>query len=208
MAWIRLSHVNVRSPLSKICQPCPRYDCHVQWRGLAEFTDNHYDVLGLKPSATQSQIKSAYYQLSKKYHPDVAIGVNNAKDKFTKLSTAYEVLGSPEKRAVYDRSLYSGVHGRATFKPDIEYREFMQRRGSFQRKTSNKKHAHADPSASFVYEEHFKQRYYGGTVKQNWQACRNFDYRRRQNRQGGHILVLWVYLMFTGMLIFGSIKID
>lgn len=203
MAWMRLSHANVKFSSRRICQPCITCNCHVQWRGLAESSVNHYDVLGLKPSASPSQIKSAYYQLSKKYHPDVAVGVDNAKEKFAKLSTAYEVLSSPEKRAVYDRSLHFGGGRHQTLTPDIEYRDFLRRRGTFHERTS--KHAAPPPGAWSDYENYFRQQYYGRTMQQNWQARRNFEHGMRQN-QGSNIAAVWLFFVFTGLFILTETK--
>lgn len=202
MAWMRLSRANVRFSSLRVCQPCITYNCHVQWRGLAESSVSHYDVLGLKPSASSSQIKSAYYQLSKKYHPDVAVGVDNAKEKFAKLSTAYEVLSSPEKRAVYDCSLHSGIGRRTTLTPDIEYRDFLRRRGTFHARTSQ----HAAPGAWSEYENYFRQQYYGRTMHQNWQARRNFEYRVRQNQAGNILAAVWLFFMLTGVFILADTK--
>lgn len=205
MAWIRLTHVNNRFSSVKICKPNIIQIYGVQRRGLVESSVNHYDVLGLKPSASPSQIKSAYYQLSKKYHPDVAVGVNDAKEKFAKLSTAYEVLSSPEKRAVYDRGLHPGVGGHPAFTPDIEYREFLRRRGSFhtrtsnQAATSNRAGAAPGPDAWSSYEQHFRQHFYGRTPQQRWQAQKNFQYRMRQGH-GHPIGVLWSFFMLTTFL--------
>jgi len=203
MAWMRLSYANVRFSSPRVCQPCITYNCHVQWRGLAESSVSHYDVLGLKPSASPSQIKSAYYQLSKKYHPDVAVGVHNAKEKFAKLSTAYEVLSSPEKRAVYDRGLHFGTGRHTTITPDIEYHDFLRRRGNFHARTSQ----HAAPGAYSEYENYFRQQYYGRTMHQNWQARRNFEYRNRMRQnQAGNIAAIWLFFILTGVLILADTR--
>ncbi|RCN38936.1 DnaJ domain protein [Ancylostoma caninum] len=64
---------------------------------------DHYAVLGLKPGATLKEIKSAYYKLSKQYHPDRnRDNKEEAAAKFHQVSLAYEVLGSDEKRRAYD----------------------------------------------------------------------------------------------------------
>lgn len=64
---------------------------------------NHYDVLGVTPKATQSDIKTAYYKLSMKYHPDKNKNSEVAAQKFRDISTAYEVLGNFKLRRLYDR---------------------------------------------------------------------------------------------------------
>lgn len=66
--------------------------------------DTHYDILKIKTGATQNEIKSAYYELSKKYHPDVNQTVD-AQDKFRKIREAYETLGSHDTRRNYDRMM-------------------------------------------------------------------------------------------------------
>ncbi|VDD91265.1 unnamed protein product [Enterobius vermicularis] len=63
---------------------------------------DYYEILGLKKGASAKEIKKAYYQLAKKYHPDV----NKEKDanvKFQEVSEAYEVLSDDTKRAQYDQ---------------------------------------------------------------------------------------------------------
>ena len=62
-----------------------------------------YDVLGIKKSATDKEIKSAYRKLAKKYHPDANPGDKRAEEKFKELSEAYDILKDPEKRKLYDR---------------------------------------------------------------------------------------------------------
>ncbi|XP_051240490.1 dnaJ homolog subfamily A member 3, mitochondrial isoform X2 [Dicentrarchus labrax] len=61
-----------------------------------------YGVLGVSRSASQKDIKKAYYQLAKKYHPDTNPDDPGAKEKFAKLAEAYEVLSDEVKRKQYD----------------------------------------------------------------------------------------------------------
>ncbi|KAJ2801512.1 mdj1 protein precursor [Coemansia guatemalensis] len=65
-------------------------------------SQDFYDVLGVKKDASQSEIKKAYYQLAKKYHPD-ANKAADAKDKFVKIQEAYDTLSDENKRRSYDQ---------------------------------------------------------------------------------------------------------
>ncbi|VVC34427.1 Hypothetical protein CINCED_3A001437 [Cinara cedri] len=61
-----------------------------------------YSILGVPKNASQKEIKKAYYQLAKKFHPDTNKGDPNANKKFQEVSEAYEVLGDEKKRNAYD----------------------------------------------------------------------------------------------------------
>ena len=65
----------------------------------------YYDFLGLPPQATPDQIQQRYRELARKYHPDVAQDIVQAQKMFMQLTTAYETLRDPKRRAEYDRSL-------------------------------------------------------------------------------------------------------
>ncbi len=63
---------------------------------------NLYDILGVSKSATETDIKSAYRKLARKYHPDLNKDDKNAAEKFKEISCAYDILGDKEKRKKYD----------------------------------------------------------------------------------------------------------
>ena len=66
-----------------------------------EFKD-YYGILGVEPSAGESEIKTAYRRLARKYHPDVSKEAG-AEDRFKAVNEAYEALRDPQKRAAYDQ---------------------------------------------------------------------------------------------------------
>ncbi|KJE89030.1 DnaJ protein [Capsaspora owczarzaki ATCC 30864] len=61
-----------------------------------------YATLGVSKTATVSEIKKAYYQLAKKYHPDTNKTDKDAAKKFSEISEAYETLSDETKRQRYD----------------------------------------------------------------------------------------------------------
>ncbi|XP_050432243.1 protein tumorous imaginal discs, mitochondrial isoform X2 [Adelges cooleyi] len=61
-----------------------------------------YNILGIAKNASQKDIKKAYYQLAKKFHPDTNKGDPSASKKFQEVSEAYEVLGDESRRKEYD----------------------------------------------------------------------------------------------------------
>lgn len=62
-----------------------------------------YKILNVKKSATTNEIKKAYRKLAKELHPDKNKNDPNASQKFSDLSSAYEVLSDEDKRKLYDR---------------------------------------------------------------------------------------------------------
>ena len=59
---------------------------------------DYYEVLGLKKGATDAEIKKAYRQMAKKYHPDLNPDDPEAEAKFKEVNEANDVLSDPEKR--------------------------------------------------------------------------------------------------------------
>jgi len=66
---------------------------------------DYYKVLGIKRSASKSEIKSAYRKLARLRHPDVNGGSENAAREFALLSRAYRVLIDPQERTYHDQQL-------------------------------------------------------------------------------------------------------
>jgi len=64
-----------------------------------------YDILGISPSASEKDIKNAYKQLAKRYHPDTNHGNPEAEEKFKLIKNAYEILGDANKRSIYDKAI-------------------------------------------------------------------------------------------------------
>ena len=66
---------------------------------------DYYRLLGVKATASQAEIKSAYRKLARKYHPDVNHDSTSAAEQFALISKAYTILNDPQERAYYDDQL-------------------------------------------------------------------------------------------------------
>ncbi|WP_018612027.1 DnaJ C-terminal domain-containing protein [Segetibacter koreensis] len=91
-----------------------------------EFVD-YYKILGVDKKASESDIKSAYRKLARKYHPDLNPNDKEANKKFQQINEANEVLSDPEKRKKYDEYGSDWKHAE----------EFEKARQSQRRQTSD-----------------------------------------------------------------------
>ncbi|XP_046854087.1 dnaJ homolog subfamily A member 3, mitochondrial-like isoform X2 [Xenia sp. Carnegie-2017] len=75
-----------------------------------------YKILGISRSASAKEIKKAYFDLAKKYHPDTNKSASAA-EKFQEISEAYEVLSDENKRRTYDNYGQSNFSGSGAGNP-------------------------------------------------------------------------------------------
>jgi DnaJ-class molecular chaperone len=87
---------------------------------------NPYEVLGVKRDASAAEIKSAYRKLAKKHHPDQNKSDPKAKERFSEINAAYEIVGDKDKRAQFDRGEI-GADGKPRFQG---FEGFQQRPGA------------------------------------------------------------------------------
>lgn len=80
-----------------------------------QFKD-YYDTLGVKPDATDAEIKRAYRKLARKFHPDVS-KESGAEEKFKSVNEAYEALKDAERRREYDNLRAGGYRAGDEFRP-------------------------------------------------------------------------------------------
>ena len=75
--------------------------------------DDHYQTLGVPRTASAEDIRKAYRELARKYHPDLHPDDNAAKEQFKKVQKAFDTLNDASKREMYDRygSAFEGVGG-------------------------------------------------------------------------------------------------
>ncbi|XP_046386344.1 dnaJ homolog subfamily C member 30, mitochondrial [Ischnura elegans] len=156
---------------------------------------SHYDVLGLTPKATHSDIKAAYYKLSMVYHPDKNKGVD-ASATFRDITAAYEVLGNYKLRKLYDRGLLhtAGADQAAHVHENPEDR-FYQSRAS--------RHTAPPPSGQtpiYDFDEWARQHYGRSFAKRTAAKARWMESERYKVEKEGDIQSeTTMYLILTSL---------
>ncbi|XP_063239313.1 dnaJ homolog subfamily C member 30, mitochondrial [Bacillus rossius redtenbacheri] len=160
-----------------------------------------YDSLGLTPKATQSDIKTAYYKLSKIHHPDKNEGSQEAADKFRDITEAYEVLGNLGLRKRYDKGILHRSDKGPSAGTDAEKAD-----DSYSRFYESRQHRSRPPTVSGkspIYDfDEWTQAHYGASFARRQAAKREYakynewhTYHRRFQRLDLVCFCVFVVLM-------------
>ena len=101
---------------------------------------NPYKILGVEKNATKDEIKKAYRQLAKKYHPDVSNDDKDLEEKFKEISEAYEILSDEKKRKEFDRFGQVNRNQRT----HSAYHDYFDRQNSYGQRAPRRKTIHPD----------------------------------------------------------------
>ncbi|KRX09904.1 DnaJ domain [Pseudocohnilembus persalinus] len=141
---------------------------------------NYYIILGLTQSATQKEIKSKYYQLAKKHHPDINSGND---DHFKQISAAYAILGDEATRKEYDMVRSGGINQRgAGAGAGTNYQRYYQNQNYNYTKTRKYQSGFGDTN-NFNQYRHTYNNQYSGSYNQNNQNSEFYDWYKQNMYQ-------------------------
>ena len=83
-----------------------------------------YKILGVSPAASLSEIKHAYREKAKLYHPD-ALGEDAKRDAFNELNQAYRVLSDARQRQIFNDSFFHHFNKKKENEESFDYRKWL-----------------------------------------------------------------------------------
>lgn len=144
---------------------------------------DYYEILGVERKAGDNDIKKAFRNLARQYHPDVNKSPD-AETKFKEINEAYQILSDPQKRRAYDQFGHAGVNmgggaGAAYGDPFTIFEDLMQGFGfSSNRRGTRGKRARQGRDLRYDLELTFEQAVFGADVDievQRWETCEVCD---------------------------------
>lgn len=164
------------------------------------FRQDHYAILGVSSDASAVDIKLAFRQLARKYHPDVNID-SGAADTFKTIRHAYETLSNETSRHVYDHSLR--VQARKRAYNGHPNRAMYRRRGAYYKQYGMSYTNALDDEAiydwnSSIRREGFENYYNGGKDYVHKEVSESCDKERGPSfRQGWADSIVDVVILFS-----------
>jgi len=150
----------------------------------------YYDILKVTPHATQTQIKTAYYQQSFVFHPDKNPDNVEATRAFSEINEAYTVLGNITLRRKYDRGILSESDVRGAGKPSKSSTTSSSKPSEFTQQQRSKQFTQRGGKVFYDFDAFYKA-HYGEQLqreqemkarKQRMQEMREKDMKTRQHR--------------------------
>lgn len=172
----------------------------------------YYDILKVSPSATQAQIKTAYYKQSFIYHPDKNPGDETATKRFSEISEAYTILGNIALRRKYDRGILSQSDLQSAGRPSSKEATSKSTGSTQQQQQQQHQHRarrvpHAGEKVNFDFDA-FYQAHYGEQLhreqemrarKQRMQEQR--EKRKRWNPGKNMEIPMAIFLATMGLIL-------
>lgn len=181
------------------CKPPTDFQCrYASSQPKPRSRTHYYDVLELSSKASQTDIKGAYYRLSRVHHPDVN-KQENAKAKFSEIAEAYEILGNTHKRRLYDRGAFNLGAGHADAADDDYTEAFRQREGF----GSERRAPPTGWTSQYNFDEFYRQHYAESIKKDkedrafNEEAMRHYE----MDRFSMQLRAVLTCLMFLSMIL-------
>ncbi|XP_029468911.1 dnaJ homolog subfamily C member 30, mitochondrial [Rhinatrema bivittatum] len=135
----------------------------------------YYDILAVASTATQAQIKTAYYKQSFVYHPDRNAGNEDAVSRFSEISEAYLVLGNVALRKKYDRGILSQEDLRSADKPSGKVESPTTRRRT---QTTSARYSPTKPV--FDFDEFYRAHYGEQLERERFMRWKREELRKRK----------------------------
>lgn len=139
-----------------------------------------YEVLGVKKSATEKEIKSAYRKLAKKYHPDTNPGDKNAEQRFKEVTEAYNILSDSEKRKLYDQFGMAAFDGSMGSDPGEQSNPFGNG-GTYREYHYSSNGQNMDDIFGDLFGDMFHGGSFGGHFRRGFQDDDVFEYTKGKN---------------------------
>lgn len=173
---------------------------------------NHYKVLGLPSKCTQAEVKTAFYRLSKVFHPDVSDQSEEANVKFRQITAAYEVLGNIKLRKLYDK----GILPHNTIYPDEPGMDFEKKESEIKSPFRKERYQPASGRTNIYDFDQWARLHYGSTMsrrtaaKDRWQSREAVNHEIKANEQTDNLVgfALLAIGLLTGLHFLGTSNHD
>jgi DnaJ-class molecular chaperone len=145
---------------------------------------NYYLILGINATANQQEIKAAYRELAKKYHPDKNINNKSAEDYFKEIQQAYSVLSNHAKRKKYDLSISFG--------------------NTYYQTTSSAKQKQYTPYTGNAYQ--YAQQQAGATHHQQYETKKPVEYKKDVTERNQLLICVAIAVVLLYFIVSYSVR--